>query len=72
MSETRIADLTVEELQKLIRETVQEAVAEVMIEFAMAAELDADIAVRAEMADYLRTFLLERPNLTSRPAKLDD
>lgn len=72
MAETRIAELTVEELQKLIRETVQEAVAEVMIEFAMAAELDADIAVRAEMADYLRTFLLDRPNLVNRPIKLDD
>jgi hypothetical protein len=53
----RIADLTVEELKTLIRQTVQEATAEVLIEFSMAAERDAELLIKAEIADLLRNSL---------------
>jgi uncharacterized protein YdhG (YjbR/CyaY superfamily) len=56
----RIADLTVEELRTLIRQTVQEAMAEVLIEFSLAAEYDAELAYQAEMTDLLRSSLQER------------
>jgi len=52
----KIADLTVSQLQQLIRKTVQEAVAEVLIEFSIAAEVDARVTQDAEMMDYLRTL----------------
>ncbi len=60
MNDKRIAELTVTQLQALIRQTVQEAVTEVLIEFAAAAEFDAEITARAEMTDYLRTFFLDQ------------
>lgn len=41
-SQTRIADLTVEQLQALIKQTVQESVAEVMIDILLTAQLEAD------------------------------
>lgn len=53
----KISELTVSQLQALIRRTVQEAVAEVIIEFSMAAEMDAQLTYEAEMADYLRAAL---------------
>jgi|GEM_PF-3069627 len=53
----KISELTVSQLQTLIRRTVQEAVAEVIIEFSMAAEMDAQLTYEAEMADYLRAAL---------------
>ncbi len=59
--ERRIADLTVEQLQSLIKQTVQQAVAEVLIEFSIAAEIDADITYQAEMTDYLRAAFQDRP-----------
>ena len=57
MDDPRISDLTVSELQALIRKTVQEAVAEVIIEFSIAAELDEQIAREAELNAYLRDSL---------------
>ncbi|MCU0514025.1 MAG: hypothetical protein MUE40_15825 [Anaerolineae bacterium] len=57
MNDPRVSDLTVTQLQKIIRETVQEAVAEVMIEFSIAAEMDQHLAYEAEMSDYLRHSL---------------
>ena len=50
----KISELTVSQLQKLIRETVQEAVAEVIIEFSAVAEAEEQLRYEAEMADYLR------------------
>ena len=61
MSEPKISDLTVSQLQKLIRETVQEAVAEVMIEFSIAAEMDEQVAYEAELNDYLRNSMKGLP-----------
>lgn len=52
--ERSISELTIGELRTLIRETVQTSVAEVMIEFAAAADAEQQIAIEAEITDYLR------------------
>lgn len=57
MKETKISDLTVSQFKRLIRETVQEAVAEVMIEFSAAAEMEAQLDYEAELTEYLRHSL---------------
>ncbi len=57
MDNTRISDLTVSELQQLIRATVQEAVAEVIIEFQAVAEAEEQLRYEAEMTEYLRNTL---------------
>jgi L-aminopeptidase/D-esterase-like protein len=71
-----INDMTIEELQALVRETVQEAMAEVLIEFAVAAEHDAQLVYQAELTDLLRSSLEDRlPDYlptTSRLAQVDD
>lgn len=54
MDNRKISELTVSELQELIKTTVQRSVAEVMIEFAMVADIEAQIAYEAEMNDLLR------------------
>jgi len=74
MDKTQVADLTVEELRTLIRETVQKAVAEVMVEFATAAEIDAQVAYDAEISDYLRESMQQNLPLPEYNGswKLDD
>lgn len=71
-----INDMTIEELQAVIRETVQEAMAEVLIEFAVAAEHDAQLIYQAELTDLLRSSLEDRlPDYlppTSRLVQVDD
>ena len=60
MNNQHIADLTIKEFQDLVRDTVQQAVSEVLIEFAAAAEVDAQVSYEAEIADLLRTSLQRR------------
>lgn len=74
MDKTLVSDLTIEELQAIIRETVQQAVAEVMIEFAAAAEVDAQLTYNAEMSDYLRETMQQGLPLSpyAHSWKLDD
>lgn len=55
----RVADLTIGQLRQLIRATVQEAVAEVLVEFSIAAEYDAQLVNQAEMTEWLRTVLAQ-------------
>jgi histone H3/H4 len=55
-----IAELTVAELRRLIRETVQEAMAEILVELSVAAEHDAELTYQAEITDLLRASLQER------------
>ena len=57
MGKHNIADLTIEEFKKLIRQVVQEAMAEVMVEFSVAMAQDANLAVQAEITDWLRSSL---------------
>jgi hypothetical protein len=68
----KIADLTVSQLQQLIRQTVQEAVAEVLIEFSIAAEADARITEEADMMDYLRTLQPTAARRSPNPSRADD
>jgi len=56
-NDPKVSDLTVKQLQELIRETVQEAVAEVMIEFSVVAEVEEQLRYEAEMVDSLRSAL---------------
>ena len=44
MDNRKIAELTVSELEDMIKRTVKKSVAEVMIEFAVAADIEAQIA----------------------------
>lgn len=69
--DAKVTDLTIAELQQLIRETVQQAVAEVLIEFNAAAEADAQLRYEAEMTDYLRTNM-QGLDLSSDEPRLDD
>ena len=61
MDDIPISELTTGQLQKLIRKTVQEAVAEVLLEFTIAAELEAEVTYQAEITDCLRSRLQEKP-----------
>jgi len=73
MNDPKISDLTVSQLQRLIRETVQEAVAEVIIEFSAAAEQEAQLQYEAEMVDYMRSTLSGTPMAEALGlTKLDD
>lgn len=55
-----ISNLTVGQLKQLIYNIVTEAVAEVLLEFSLAAEYDAALLQRAELTDYLRASIQER------------
>ena len=63
MDNRKISELTVSELQDLIKTTVQKSVAEVMIEFAMVADLEAQIAFEAEMNDLVRHEMKSYANI---------
>ncbi len=54
MDKRAIAELTVSELEELIKRTVKSSVAEVMIEFAIEADVEAQVAYEAEINDMLR------------------
>lgn len=76
MDNRKISELTVTELQNLIKDTVQKSVAEVMIEFAMMADIDAQVAFEAEMNELVRSEIQSHSNLPvldlGRSQKLDD
>lgn len=71
MNDPKISELTVSELQKLIRQTVQEAVAEVIIEFNAVAEAEEQIRMEAAMTDYLRSTI-QGHSFDNHATKLDD
>ncbi|MDE2747579.1 MAG: hypothetical protein OXI34_01310 [Chloroflexota bacterium] len=54
MDNRAISELTVSELEEIIRRTVKNSVAEVMLEFAMDADVEARVAYEAEINDMLR------------------
>ncbi len=54
MDDRKIMELTVDELEEVIKRTVKKSVAEVMIEFALEADIEAQIAYEAELNDMLR------------------
>lgn len=57
--DTRVTDLTVRQLQHLIRRTVQQAMTEVIVEMAAIHEMDEIEAVEyeAELTDYMQSAL---------------
>ena len=55
----QIAELTVGELQSLIRKTVHEAMVEVLVEMSVVAQIEAEIDEQAELAEFLRYSLRE-------------
>lgn len=73
MKEPKISDLTVSQFKRLVRETVQEAVAEVIIEFSVAAEMEAQLNYEAELTEYLRHSLqdLSLDEISGNP-RVDD
>ena len=68
MGKHNIADLTIAEFHKLVRQVVQEAMAEVMVEFSVAMERDANLAAQAEITDWLRSSLHSELMGTMAPA----
>jgi hypothetical protein len=56
MSDNRVADMTVDELRTLIRESVTEA----FVGFLESIDPDEGLELRPEMAEYLRTALEEK------------
>jgi hypothetical protein len=76
MDRRAIAELTVSELEDLIKRTVKSSVAEVMIEFALEADVEAQVAYDAEINDLLRAEMqtvgtMRRSELAA-PTKVDD
>lgn len=76
MDNRKISELTVSELQDIIKTTVQKSVAEVMIEFAMVADLENQIAYEAEMNELVRHELQSYAGMPTfdinRTQKVDD
>ncbi len=76
MDKRAIAELTVTELEDLIKRTVKNSVAEVMLEFAMEADVEAQMVYEAEINDMLRNEMQSWGGLlAAAPAaatKLDD
>ena len=75
--QTSHAELTVSELEELIKRTVKNSVAEVMIEFAMEADVEAQMVYEAEINDMLRhemqsygTLLASAPVPTTKLGRL--
>jgi len=68
----KITEMSVKDLQSLIRETVQEAVAEVIVEFSVAVEAEEKLRFEAEMADMLRSSLHGLSLAESLSPHLDD
>lgn len=55
MDNRKIVELSVGELEEIISRTVKRSVAEVMIEFALEADVEAQVAYEAEINDMLRS-----------------
>ena len=76
MDNRKISELTVTELQDLIKKTVQKSVAEVMIEFVMVADIEAQLEYEAEMNDLVRAEMQSYTSLPTydmkRTPKIDD
>jgi len=76
MDNRKISELTVDELQDLIKKTVQKSVAEVMIEFVMVADIEAQLEYEAEINDLVRSEMQSYTSLPAydmkRTSKIDD
>jgi len=59
-TDTRVVDLTVEDLRGLVRQAVREALGELVLE----ADPDAGLSLRPDVAEYLQDFLRDVPTGT--------
>lgn len=57
MNDPKISELTVSQLQDIIKKTVQEAIAEVLIEINAIAEAEDDLIAEAEMTEFLKASM---------------
>jgi L-aminopeptidase/D-esterase-like protein len=57
MKDVKVSELTVSQLQKLIRKTVQQAVIEVLIEFSALRQMDDETLAEAEITEQIRHHL---------------
>ena len=76
MDNRKIVELSVGELEEIISRTVKKSVAEVMIEFALEADVEAQVAYEAEINDMLRSEMQVVGTLADSallaPTKVDD
>lgn len=72
INDPKISDLTVSQLRRLIRETVQEAVAEVIIEINAIAQAEDELESDAEIAEFLRHTMQGLPYADVFDSHLDD
>ena len=76
MDKRAVAELSINELEELIKRSVRDSVAEVMLEFAMEAEVEAQVVYEAEINDMLRAELKAQGGYNPYPAisrhNLDD
>ena len=74
MDERKIAELSVGEFEEVIGRAVKKSVAEVMIEFALEADVEAQVAYEAEINDMLRHEMQACGTISDNAlaAKVDD
>lgn len=72
MKDTKISELTVGQLQRLIKRTVQQAVAEVMIEVMTISKIEDETQYEAEITEYVRRSLNNRPVANIGTNRRDD
>lgn len=73
MKDPKISELTVSQLKRLIKKTVQEAVAEVLIEINAIAEAEDELIAEAEMVEYLKSSIQGMPYTGfAKSSQLDD
>lgn len=72
MKDVKVSELTVSQLQRLIKRTVQQAVAEVIIEFSALREVEDDVDYETELSEYLRHSLAKVTPALSGTGKRDD
>ena len=70
MKDVKVSDLTVTELRDIVRDIVQEAMVEVLIEFSAMAEAEEQLRYEAEVNDYLRHNMQARSGYNN--PSLDD
>jgi len=62
MTDRKISELTVRQFQQLIKDTVQEAMVEVLIEINAIAEAEDQLAIEAEMTEFLKASMQGLPH----------
>lgn len=76
MDNRKLAELSVGELEEIVCRAVKKSVAEVMVEFALEADIEAQVAYEAEMNDLLRGELKSAGTIIDAEllaaAKIDD